>query len=40
MHEEKFHHASFLMILVFDPLNLRFDFLMGQSVGNSTVTIE
>jgi hypothetical protein len=38
--EEKFHHASFLMILNFDPVNMRFDFLMGQSVGHSTVVIE
>jgi hypothetical protein len=40
LQEEKFHHASFLMILHFDPLNLRFDLLMGESVGNSTVAIE
>jgi hypothetical protein len=28
------------MILNFDPVNVRFDFLMGQSFGNSTVAIE
>jgi hypothetical protein len=28
------------MIPFVDPLNLRFDFLMGRSVGNSTVAIE
>jgi hypothetical protein len=28
------------MILNFDPLNLRFDFLMEQSVGYSTVAIK
>jgi hypothetical protein len=40
LQEAKFHHASFLVILLFDPLNLRFDFLMGRSVGNPTVAIE
>jgi hypothetical protein len=40
LQEEKFHHAPLLMILHFDPLNVHFDFLMGQSVGNSTVAIE
>jgi hypothetical protein len=40
LQEEKFHHTSLLMILDFDPLNVRFDFLMGQSVGNSNVAIE
>jgi hypothetical protein len=34
------HHASLLNTLDFDPLNPRFDFLMGQSFGNSTVAIE
>jgi hypothetical protein len=28
------------MILNFDPVKVRFDFLMGQSLGNSTVAIE
>jgi hypothetical protein len=40
LQEEKFHHASFLMILSFDPVKVRFDFLMGGSLGNSTVGIE
>jgi hypothetical protein len=40
LHEEKFHHASLLMILHSDPLNVHFDFLMRRSVGNSTVAIE
>jgi hypothetical protein len=40
LHEEKFHHASLIMILHFDPPNGHFDFLMGQSVGNSTVAVE
>jgi hypothetical protein len=40
LQEETFHHASLLMILHFDPLNGYFDFLMGQSLGNSTVAIE
>jgi hypothetical protein len=38
--EEKFHHASFLITLNFDPVKVRFDFLTGQSLGNSTVAIE
>jgi hypothetical protein len=37
---EKCHHASFLMILNVDPVKVRFDFLMGQSLGNSTIAIE
>jgi hypothetical protein len=40
LHEEKSHRASLLAILNFDPLNGHFDFLMGQSVGNSTVAVE
>jgi hypothetical protein len=28
------------MILNFDPVNVRFHFLMGQSLGYSTVAIE
>jgi hypothetical protein len=40
LQEEKFHHASFLVILNFDPVKVRFDFLMGQWLGNSTVAIE
>jgi hypothetical protein len=40
LQEEKFHHASLLRILHFDTLNVHFDFLMGQSVGNSTMAIE
>jgi hypothetical protein len=40
LQEEKYRHASLFMILHFDPLTARFDFLMGQSVGNSTVAIE
>jgi hypothetical protein len=40
LREEKCHHASLLLVLDFDPRNVRFDFLMGQSVGNSTVAIE
>jgi hypothetical protein len=38
--QEEFHHASFLMILNFDPLNVHFDFLMRRSVGNSSVAIK
>jgi hypothetical protein len=38
--DEKFHHASFLMILNFDQVKVHFDFLMGQWLGNSTVAIE
>jgi hypothetical protein len=37
---EKFHHASFPLIRNFDSVKVRFDFLMGQSLGNSTVAIE
>jgi hypothetical protein len=40
LQEEKFHHASFLVILNFVPVKVPFDFLMGQSLGNSTVAIE
>jgi hypothetical protein len=40
LQEEKFHQASFLMILTFDPLNVRFDFLRRRSVGNSALAIE
>jgi hypothetical protein len=40
LQEETFHDASFLMILNFDRVKVRFDFLMGQSLGNSTVAIE
>jgi hypothetical protein len=40
LQEEKSHHASFLMILNFDPVKVRFDLLKGQSLGNSTVAIE
>jgi hypothetical protein len=40
LQEEKFHHASVLMILNFAPVKVRFDFLMRQSLGNSTVAIE
>jgi hypothetical protein len=38
--EEKLRHASSLMILDLNPMNVHFDFLMGQSVGNSTVGVE
>jgi hypothetical protein len=40
LQEEKFHQASFLMILNFDPVKVSFDFLIGPSLGNSTVAIE
>jgi hypothetical protein len=40
LQEEKSHQASFRLILSFDPVKVRFDFLMGQSLGNSTVAIE
>jgi hypothetical protein len=40
LQEEKFYHAPFLMTLNFDPVKVRVDFLMGQSLGNSTVAIE
>jgi hypothetical protein len=40
LQEEKCHHASLLMILHFDLLNAPFDFLMGQSVGNSAIANE
>jgi hypothetical protein len=40
LQEEKFHYAFFHMILKFDPVKVHFDFLMGQSLGNSTVAIE
>jgi hypothetical protein len=40
LQEGKFHHASFLMILNFDTVKVRFEFLMGQWLGNSTVAIE
>jgi hypothetical protein len=40
LHEKKFRHASLLMILHLDPLNVHFNVLMGQSVGDSTVAIE
>jgi hypothetical protein len=40
LQEERFHHASLLMILHFDPLKVRFDLLMAQSVGESAVAIK
>jgi hypothetical protein len=40
LQEERFCHASLLMILHFHPLKVHFDFFMGQYVGNPTVAIE